>query len=94
MARYAPGFLSSLFFWKGIFFDRRTPLLAKALIVFGALYGISPLDFVPDFLPLLGQLDDLGVIVVAIMMFARMTRSVQADHCKRDAYETTAKERS
>jgi uncharacterized membrane protein YkvA (DUF1232 family) len=40
------------------------PLLTKAFPILAALYVISPLDFVPDFLPVLGQIDDLGVILI------------------------------
>jgi len=36
------------------------------------LYVISPLDFVPDFLPVLGQLDDLGVVLLALEGFTRL----------------------
>ena len=48
------------------------PLLIKALPVLAALYVISPLDFAPDFLPVLGQLDDLGVILIALAAFLRL----------------------
>jgi len=48
------------------------PLLTKAFIVLAALYLISPLDFVPDFLPVLGQLDDLGVILFALEAFLKL----------------------
>ena len=48
------------------------PLLIKALPVLAALYVISPLDFVPDFLPVLGQLDDLGVILIALEAFLKL----------------------
>lgn len=49
------------------------PLLTKALPVLALLYAISPLDFVPDFLPILGQLDDVGVILVALEAFRRLS---------------------
>ena len=52
--------------------EPRVPRLPKALPVLALLYVISPLDFVPDFLPLLGQLDDLGVILLALEAFTRL----------------------
>ena len=48
------------------------PRLAKAVPVLAVLYAISPLDFVPDFLPVLGQLDDLGVILLGLEGFLRL----------------------
>jgi len=52
--------------------EPRVPFLIKALPVLAALYVISPLDFVPDVLPVLGQLDDVGVILVALEAFLKV----------------------
>ena len=59
------------------FFDKRTPFAAKVVMIFGLLYGFSPLDLVPDFLPIAGQLDDIGVIITAVMIFLRATKGVR-----------------
>jgi uncharacterized membrane protein YkvA (DUF1232 family) len=48
------------------------PRLTKVLPFLAVLYVILPLDFVPDFLPVLGQLDDLGVILLAVEGFLRL----------------------
>ena len=48
------------------------PVLTRALPVLAAIYLVFPLDFIPDFLPGLGQLDDLGVIVFALELFLRL----------------------
>src|SRR6266853_4157030 len=48
------------------------PLLTKALPLLAALYRVSPVDLVPDVLPLLGQLDDLGVVLIALEVFLRL----------------------
>src|SRR5438552_2323091 len=52
--------------------EPRVPLLAKAFPVLTALYVVSPLDFVPDFLPVVGQLDDLGMILLGVGVFLRV----------------------
>ena len=39
--------------------------------VFTVIYTISPIDFIPDFIPILGQLDDLGVWGVLLALAAR-----------------------
>ena len=48
------------------------PVLTRALPLLAAIYLVFPLDFIPDFLPGLGQLDDLGVIVFALELFLRL----------------------
>jgi|GEM_PF-5160068 len=55
-------------------FSLCTPLLAKILAIFGLIYGISPLDIVPDIIPLLGQLDDVGIIAVLLVFIINMIR--------------------
>lgn len=45
------------------------PLLTKAVPVLAAVYLIWPLDFLPDIFPVLGQLDDLGVVLAALQTF-------------------------
>ena len=52
--------------------EPRVPLLAKLVPVLAAVYLVSPLDAVPDLIPVLGQLDDLGFVVFALEMFVRL----------------------
>lgn len=55
--------------------DRRTPLLVKILIAISVSYALSPLDLIPDFIPILGYVDDLillpGLIALAIKMIPK-----------------------
>ena len=44
----------------------KTPLKAKLSIVVLLLYIVSPIDLVPDFIPVIGQLDDLVVVGLLI----------------------------
>ena len=52
--------------------EPRVPLLTKALLFAAGLYLISPLDFMPDVLPLLGQVDDLVIVLVALQLFVHV----------------------
>lgn len=65
------------------FFDRRFPLWTKLLVLGGLLYGLSPLDLVPDLLPLLGQLDDIGVLITVFTVFYRAAAKLGTKKTKR-----------
>ena len=42
--------------------DNRTPLIARALAFITVGYALSPIDLIPDFIPVLGYLDDLIIL--------------------------------
>ena len=52
--------------------DPRLDRPAKWLMLGLLAYLLSPIDLVPDFVPVLGQLDDLLIVVVAIALLRRM----------------------
>ena len=55
--------------------DPRTPFRARLVIAVTVAYALSPIDFIPDFIPVLGYLDDLiilpGLIVLAIRLIPK-----------------------
>lgn len=64
-----------------------TPRLAKWLALGVLAYAVSPIDLVPDFIPLLGQLDDLILIPLGVALVARLVpkpvwhaRLAEAEH--------------
>jgi uncharacterized membrane protein YkvA (DUF1232 family) len=52
--------------------DRRTPWYAKAIAVAVAAYALSPIDLIPDFIPVLGYLDDLVIVPIGILIAVRL----------------------
>ena len=48
--------------------DPRVPWYAKALAMAVAAYALSPIDLIPDFIPVLGYLDDLIIVPVGILL--------------------------
>lgn len=52
--------------------DPRTPWYAKALIFFVVAHTFSPIDLIPDFIPVLGYLDDLIITPLGIALAIRM----------------------
>lgn len=51
--------------------DERIPILVRAIPPLLVLYLAMPLDLLPDFIPVLGQLDDIVVVLVAIGLLMR-----------------------
>lgn len=49
--------------------DPRVPLRSKAVIAAAAAYIASPIDLVPDFIPVIGRVDDAAVLVLAVDFF-------------------------
>ncbi|KGB56564.1 DUF1232 domain-containing protein [Sphingopyxis sp. SE2] len=52
--------------------DPRVPLIARALAVAVAAYALSPIDLIPDFIPLLGWLDDLVIVPLGLLAVRRL----------------------
>ena len=51
--------------------DPRVPRKAKLAVGFAALWVLSPIDLIPEFLPVIGPLDDIVVIALALRYAAR-----------------------
>lgn len=52
--------------------DPRTPWFAKALALVVAAYAISPIDLIPDFIPVFGYLDDIIIVPLGIMLVTKL----------------------
>ncbi len=52
--------------------DKRTPVSAKILIGITVGYLLSPIDLIPDFIPILGLLDDLIIVPALIALSIRL----------------------
>lgn len=75
---HLPNFLK--LFWR-LLLDRRVPLWPKLLLSLLLAYLLAPLDLVADFLPGLGQLDDLIVLFLGLQAFVRLCpREVMREH--------------
>ena len=53
--------------------DPRVPTRAKIAVAFAGLWVLSPLDLIPEFLPIIGPLDDIVVIALALRYAAKRT---------------------
>jgi uncharacterized membrane protein YkvA (DUF1232 family) len=82
------GFFRSL--WEQIrlswalLLDNRVPLKLKVIPLTAIAYVLSPIDLIPDVIPVLGQLDDLGVLMTALTTFNNLAPAdVAAEHMER-----------
>jgi uncharacterized membrane protein YkvA (DUF1232 family) len=61
--------------------DPRVPWYTKALAVGVAAYALSPIDLIPDFIPVLGYLDDLLIVPLGIWLVVRLVPpAIMAEH--------------
>ena len=66
--------------------DPRTPIVAKAIAAAAAAYAFSPIDLIPDFLPVIGLLDDLVILPLAIALaLKRLPRALAVELRERAA---------
>lgn len=57
---------------RRLLMDRRVPMSTKLVFPGAILYALFPVDLLPDFFPALGQLDDLTVLLISMMLFVRL----------------------
>ena len=67
--------------------DQRTPWHAKAVAAAVAAYALSPIDLIPDFIPVLGYLDDLVIVPLGILLAVRLIPAELMEEFRREARE-------
>ena len=71
--------------------DPRTPILVRALAVFVAAYALSPIDLIPDFIPVIGYLDDLLLVPLGLALVVRLTPPEVLESARAQAQQTVSK---
>jgi uncharacterized membrane protein YkvA (DUF1232 family) len=61
--------------------DSRTPLHTKILAFVVGAYAFSPIDLIPDFIPVIGYLDDLLIVPAGIWLVIKMTPKIVIQDC-------------
>jgi uncharacterized membrane protein YkvA (DUF1232 family) len=70
--------------FKAVYKDPRTPWYAKAVLAGTVAYLLSPIDLIPDFIPVLGQLDDAVIVPLGLWLAYRLVpREVWEEHRRR-----------
>lgn len=71
--------------------DPRTPLPVRLLALSIAAYALSPIDLIPDFIPVIGYLDDVVLVPLGIVLVIRLTPDVVIEASRAKADQVAAK---
>ncbi len=70
--------------------DKRTPWYAKVFTATVVAYAFSPIDLIPDFIPVFGYLDDLVLVPLGAFLAIRMIPTEVMSECREKAREVMA----
>jgi uncharacterized membrane protein YkvA (DUF1232 family) len=73
--------------------DPRVPWYAKAFAAAVVGYAFSPIDLIPDFIPVLGYVDDLVLIPAGIALALRMVPQTVLQECRENARDALGQDR-
>jgi uncharacterized membrane protein YkvA (DUF1232 family) len=74
--------------------DPRVPWYAKAVAACVVAYALSPIDLIPDFVPVLGYLDDVVLIPLGIALVLKLIPAEVLADCRRRAEQTRERVKS
>ena len=70
--------------------DKRTPLMVRLIALFVAAYALSPIDLIPDFIPVVGYLDDLILIPIGMELIIRLSPAEVIEDAKIKAAQSAS----
>lgn len=73
-------------FYRRLHQHPQTPMLAKALLWLAIGYVLMPFDLIPDFLPVIGQLDELVIIPILLYCALKLTPPDIIAACKLEVH--------
>ena len=73
--------------------DPRVPWYAKVFAACIVAYAFSPIDLIPDFIPIVGYLDDLVLVPLGLALALKMIPKTVLDECRRNARDFLSQDR-
>lgn len=75
--------------YRGILQDARTPWLAKGLLGMALVYVMMPFDLIPDWIPILGFLDDVLIVPGLVLLACKLVPpNVLTEYRQKSTHET------
>ncbi|GMO46119.1 MAG: YkvA family protein [Termitinemataceae bacterium] len=68
-----------------VYRKKNVPIIAKLIIIVTVVYALSPIDLIPDFIPILGYLDDLIILPALITFAIKLIPSEMLIECREEA---------
>ncbi len=65
--------------------EKDTPFLAKILAGTAVVYALSPIDLIPDFIPVIGYLDDLILLPLLVALTLKLIPDETFERCREQA---------
>jgi uncharacterized membrane protein YkvA (DUF1232 family) len=69
--------------YRRVLKDNRTPKLAKILLGLAVGYLLLPIDIIPDFIPVIGHLDDLIIVPAMVIIALKMIPKEVIEDCRK-----------
>jgi uncharacterized membrane protein YkvA (DUF1232 family) len=84
--RLARLFKSELAVYKLVLKDSKTPLSGKLFLALAVGYALLPFDLIPDFIPILGQLDDAIIVPLLVILALKVIPKEIIDEHRKQVY--------
>ena len=85
LLRYVDRFSKEIGTYRRVLADPRTPRLTRWLLGAALAYAVSPFDLIPDFIPVLGLLDDLVLLPLLVWLALRSLPEGLLAECRADS---------
>jgi uncharacterized membrane protein YkvA (DUF1232 family) len=72
--------------YQSVLKDKRTPKLAKILLGLAIGYTIMPFDLIPDFIPVIGHIDDMIIVPILVIIAIKIIPEELVQDCRSKLY--------